>query len=413
MPPKLRVRGPRKRDSKVTYSKHYEKEEGRSTYKFLVTIKLGKDRLAGHPNIFSDNQHSNEENKRPEPNPIDTHADSVGEEGDDSDSELSSLELELNNALVSSDTTLLLLLKKEPSFNRAAPEASKPVPPPRAAGYRNIPKNLVRNMKIELGIEDEENELEMIERMIFSLKDPFSGSKIKLPVKSTHCRHFECFDFESLCIINKIPVGVQRLLKKDLAKRNLEWKKTEKMLQSKYQSKGPTAHQEEGIYGGAIKIVEFPLLGRDPEEDRKPQSSKVAKPKAPSYRCPVCNCSFYLSNLFISDVFNYFVKTTPSQIVRIELQDMDKYRIIDDSTPVPASHAAPGSTPDVVVLSDDDSGPPPTALWPTQIDTAIQPSDDVFDDGLDDELIRLSTTNDLPDPDYMGHGTWDDPVTLD
>lgn len=103
--------------------------------------------------------------------------------------------------------------------------------------------------------------------------------------------------------------------------------------------------------------------------------------------------------------------------------DMVKYKIIDDSkanwanTKSHVSH----EPEELVILSDDDDDDDSTAAQHaihndehTQVDPQIPEStDDVFNDGLDNELLRLSNLHEHATDSYKGRGSWEDPVTLD
>ena len=151
-----------------------------------------------------------------------------------------------------------------------------------------------------------DDDVNMIQKMVFTLRDPLTATKVNLPVKTIQCQHFECFDLENFCTFNHIPKGVKTLLRKDLVKRNYELKKQERLYKQKY-----------GHNSNPVNIIQL-------------TKANGVSSKAPGYKCPICNCDFKLVQLFISDVFNYFVKTTPKSIDRIELRDMIKYRIVED-----------------------------------------------------------------------------------
>ena len=102
----------------------------------------------------------------------------------------------------------------------------------------------------------------------------------------------------------------------------------------------------------------------------------------------MCDEKFGLKQLYISDIFNFFVKTTPLHTTRIELVESDRYKILEDEVVEPQEKNA-----EYVVLSGDDSESEPDASM----------SVDDFNDGLDDVLLKIR----------QGDGTWGNPVTLD
>lgn len=98
---------------------------------------------------------------------------------------------------------------------------------------------------------NDDEDIGKIEKMIFSLKDPLSATKISLPVKSTICIHFECFDFDNFCKFSHIPEGIKYVCRKDLVKKNFEKKKSEKREQEmleKLRRKGDLKTQESELW---------------------------------------------------------------------------------------------------------------------------------------------------------------------
>ncbi|CAH6719512.1 hypothetical protein CLIB1444_02S10264 [[Candida] jaroonii] len=306
--------------------------------------------------------------------------------------------------------------------------------PSTVPGYRGIPPNLTIVLKREFGLLNESSEdLEMIEKIIFTLRDPLSATKIKLPVKSITCSHFECFDFENFCVFNKIPHGIKSILKKDLIRKSFDLKKRDKFLQNTGKDFNPMSIVQltkNFIYNPGLN--EFKNVG------------VANQPHYPTYKCPVCNNPFELSQLFISDIINYFIKTTPMDINRIELLDMANYRIVDD-LPQPKKE----ESHEVVMLDSDD-----------EIDTNVPEQKDVVlpvlrgfdnngsnnvqlpsfnmmnseipgfsDDSTEEEDYgkippppakfpsqRNPSQSNLPQrnpPTTTGTGSWEDPVTLD
>ena len=421
MAPNIRLKGPKSSGNKVAFSTECHIYNGQQIQKFNLLIRLPSQVLGSLAYPFTNQIETSGTKKQPKNN---TNESIKHEDGDsNSDSDLSSLDWELNKALSSSNT----IPSSEITFKAAstsqgtqdiAKNDSKEADD-RSAGYRTIPKNLISIIKKELGdLGDTDDDLGMIEKMVFTLKDPLSASKIGLPVKSNLCQHFECFDFENFCIFNKIPMGVKNLIKKDLAKRNLDLKKSEKL--SKLNQPGHVKYDGHATNTNA-SFIHFPSFSPSIKGYKHP----FAQPRVPAYKCPVCNVSFALNQLYISDVFNFFVKTTPKHIDRIELMDMVKYKIIDDSkanwanTKSHVSH----EPEELVILSDDDdvddvdSTAAQHAIHNnehTQVDPQIPEStDDVFNDGLDNELLRLSNLHEHATDGYKGRGSWEDPVTLD
>lgn len=418
MAPNIRLKGPKSAGSKVTFSTECHIYNGQQIQKFNLLIRLPSKVLGSLAYPFSNQKETAGTKKQSK----DNTDENIKHEDENSDSDLSSLDWELNKALSSSNTIPSSeITYKAPSTSQETQVITKnntkeaDGADDRSAGYRTIPKNLISIIKKELGdLGDTDDDLGMIEKMVFTLKDPLSASKIGLPVKSNLCQHFECFDFENFCIFNKIPTGVKNLIKKDLAKRNLDLKKSEKL--SKLNRPGSVKH--EGHLNANASFIHFPSF----TPSIKNYKQLFAQPKVPTYKCPVCNVSFALNQLYISDVFNFFVKTTPKHIDRIELMDMVKYKIIDDSkanwtnTKSHVSH----EPEELVILSDDDDDDSPTANHSichnehTQVDPQIPEStDDVFNDGLDNELLRLSNLHEHAADGYKGRGSWEDPVTLD
>lgn len=105
-----------------------------------------------------------------------------------------------------------------------------------------------------------------------------------------------------------------------------------------------------------------------------------------------------MKQLYISDIFNFLVKTTPRSVTRIELVETDKYKIIDEDTPAQDEKTA---TPDVVVLSEDESDEGEVKKEKTAPANKSFSAEE-FNDGLDDMLTHLSPED----------GTWNNPVTL-
>lgn len=433
MAPNIRLKGPKLAGNKVSFSTECHIRDGKQIRQLNVQIRLPSQVLGSLSYPFTN---LNEANPTDTNKQTKTKLDEPMNPDEDSESDLSSLDWELNQALSSSNTLpssetsykvtnqpTQTLVKKEmietnvtKQMKHMKGEEKTQGTDDKLAGYRMIPKNLISIIKRELGdIGDNDDDLGMIEKMVFTLKDPLSASKMHLPVKSCLCQHFECFDFENFCIFNKIPTGVKTLIKKDLAKRNLDLKKSE--MKPKQFVRGSMKYERGVAPSVPINLIHFPTLHAP--YNQKNYKQAFAQPNIPTYKCPVCNVTFALNQLYISDVFNFFVKTTPKHIDRIELIDMVRYKIIDDSKPqTSTSNFKTTSVPDeIVVLSDEETDlhlQTSRNHEPTQPDSPIyEPSDDVFDDGLDNELVRLSNLHELADDGYKGEGSWEDPVTLD
>ncbi|CAK7909435.1 hypothetical protein CAAN1_24S01310 [[Candida] anglica] len=302
--------------------------------------------------------------------------------------------------------------------------------------YRTIPPNLIATIRSELTDDDS---LGIISKMIFTLKDPLSATKISLPVKSSACHHFECFDYDTFCTFNKIPLGIKTITRKDLAKRNFEMKRLEKERQQRANSGGLGANAGFSFVPPPPSVnktypqIFIPGPGPGPGmaghgmgrgTDNKSKLSSYYGPRL-TYKCPICDTAFDLRMMMISDAYNFFVKTTPRDVSRVELVDMVKYRILDDRPN--SSRQSSAIVEEVIILDDDDeedydeeedkqdkaSKPAPGTSnevpvkqekWGSDAQYHRHVSEDVFDDGLDDELLSLGT---------QGKGSWEDPVTID
>lgn len=326
-------------------------------------------------------------------------------DSDSDDSDISSLDEQLNHALTST-TTAPTQSPKAPRSGTAAwrailPTLYKPViartsPPP--PGYRNIPSNLVNAIQRELNLFFDtggDDELEVVGRVIFSLKDPYSATKIKLPVKATTCRHFECFDLENFSVFHKLAPGITRGLKKELVMKSHESRKLEQLFMK----------QQQQISNGTLLFKAPGLIYPQFSEHGQMFFSDVYNRTPPLYKCPLCDEKFGLKQLYISDIFNFFVKTTPLSTTRIELVETDRYRILEEESADNHDEAS-----DLVVLSEDDDSDDDKRVKnehePKQerVDPANKSfSAEDFNDGLDDVLLKIS----------QGDGTWGNPMTLD
>lgn len=265
--------------------------------------------------------------------------------------------------------------------------------------HRPIPKNiapLVQQDLIDLNQEDEE--LGIINKIIFSLIDPISGSKIKLPVKSTICTHFECFDYETFCLFNKIPSSISAFIKKEMfGKNRLRLKKLKQADDLKKEEK--ISYKKKPVVTDYIEIIDKPKsvynndgygctgfnqnFNQNNNYNRGYQNYNSIKSKyvapVPNYNCPVCDAKFFLSDLEIYDSFNYFLKATPNYSNRVELVDMDKYRIIEEHSRI---------TEESVVLSDHES-----------------------DEDIAINMVKIKPTINS-DALSLASGSWDDPIEL-
>lgn len=350
MPPNIRLKGPLMSSSRVSIHTEYHIRNKKRVKKLTVAIKLDPEKLrqALDMNIS------------------------------DSDSDLWSLDQELNKNLLEL-TQALSQGQRFTEKNGKKHLENHPKDEPVSGLYRIIPQNLITTIDRELG-----EDLGMIEKMIFTLKDPITATRIRLPVRSTACTHFECFDFDNFCEFTKIPAGVKAFIRKDLVKRSFELKRYEKLIHKDAGRRKPPPPPQ------WLQPIHHAYL-----------------PNIPTYKCPVCDTAFPLHQLYISDVFNFFVKFTPSYVHRIEITDRIKYRIIEDEKE-PSSSAA---HEDIVVLSDDDDDaevktePISSNTTYRNHSTSLPFSDDVFDDGLDEQLALISPE--------QGSGSWNDPVTVD
>lgn len=252
--------------------------------------------------------------------------------------------------------------------------------------YRPIPKNIIPLLQNELLDLNDDEDLGIIDKMIFSLIDPLSASRIKLPVKPTKCIHFECFDYETFCLFNKIPTSIVKFIKSEMINKNLTRLKNINNTKPK-PKKVPVKQQKD-----YIEIIDEPKFYNNPNI-----KSKFIAPILPNYKCPLCDQKFFLSDLEIYDSFNYFLKFTPKNTNRVELVDMNKYRVIDDSS-LPATN----NDEDLIVLSDHESD------IEIQKQKSPNPQATFDDDSLDKAMLGIS--NHLFN--HTASGSWDDPIEL-
>lgn len=92
----------------------------------------------------------------------------------------------------------------------------------------------------------------------------------------------------------------------------------------------------------------------------KPQyTARFVNPhhNAPMYACPTCDTKFPMAALTISDGFNLFIKSAPSNIDRVEiLVENEKYRLIDDAMIrfVPKKKSSKSNSKEVEEENEDD-----------------------------------------------------------
>lgn len=435
----IHIRGPSSGNAPVSHRKVHSIQNGQRKTAFLVTIHLRQKHSPQSPPNQPQNQpqlpnteslaDSNKESPA-EVSDLDSEIEVVEvRKVDGFDRDLHALDGELNRALQrrgsgaegrrepgvpalgsTAGSTLGNALGNAPGnhkpinrlFMPLAPPKPRDLPPP--PGYRNIPPNLVSAIQRELNVfmdNSGQDDLEVVGKVISSLKDPYSATKIRLPVKATTCRHFECFDLYNFCLFHKLPAGVRATLRKSLIIKNNDSRKLEQLF-----------------YMQQRKIAEGSLLFKDPglvyplfSEHGQMFFSEVYSRTPPLYKCPLCDEKFGLRQLYISDIFNFFVKTTPKLITKIELVEADRYKIIDDE-------GGDSEEPEVLLVGDSEEetepGPlgPSESLGPSEVHPRIKPeaspeplkaATEDFNDGLDDVLISIS----------QGDGSWQNPVVFD
>ncbi|KAI3406658.2 hypothetical protein KGF56_000504 [Candida oxycetoniae] len=233
--------------------------------------------------------------------------------------------------------------------------------------HKQLPPNIIPLLEAELKVfeEDEENDDEdeaQVDKVIFSLKDPLGGTRITFPVKSQFCKHFECFDYYNFCLFNKLPASTQAVTKRNILKQNYE------KLSRKTGIKKETAKNQGSVMQPQLKPLD--LKSKSLQEINLPSyvtilnspkseyTSKFISPgfkNCPLYTCPICDTKFPLGALVVSDVFNYFVKMTSSQIERIELVGFEKYRPIGDIEPTFQGNGNNnGNEENLILISSDD-----------------------------------------------------------
>lgn len=344
----------------------------------------------------------------------------------DSDGELSCLNDELHKVLTSTtsiptqksptlqlssfDPNSRLLQNYLPLLCKQAQPRSPPPP-----GLKNIPPNLVNAIQREFSFFTEsstDDVVEVVGRMVFSLKDPIARTKIRLPIKATTCKHFECFDFYNFCLFYGLSTGTKNGLKTNLLMQSKVSRETEELFYK----------QQRQMAEGKILMKTMGLVLPHFSEHGQMFFTDVYNRTPPLYKCPLCDEKFGLKQLYISDVFNFFVKTTPMHVTKIELVQNDRYKIIEEETGDKCDNSH-----DVVDLDDDESSSddnsneldedmpicavmrqsyrkedPGTPIT-SKLDSNRSMTSEDFDDGLDEALLELK----------QGDGTWLHPLTFD
>lgn len=331
----------------------------------------------------------------------------------DTESDLSSLDDELNNALSS---TITMPTQNDPKLHQPAPRLLLPIhkllpnlyrpvraersPPP--PGYRNIPPNLVNAIQRELNLffdKDADDEVEVVGKMTFSLKDPIARTKVRLPVRATTCRHFECFDFDNFCLFYKLPPGVMSSLRTSLILQSKKAREIENLF----------IQQQQKIAQGLLLFKSPELVYPQFSETGQMFFTDVYNRTPPLHKCPLCDEKFGLKQLYISDIFNFFVKTTPLHTTRIELVENDRYKIVEEDTvedtPDNAEVVDLSGSEDEDGAAESKSSPSPKAVKSETISSDAKRSmtSEDFNDGLDEVLLKIGG----------GDGSWGDPVFIE
>ncbi|CAI5759387.1 unnamed protein product [Candida verbasci] len=291
------------------------------------------------------------------------------------------------------------------------PESSSSTTTTTNSNYKLVPKNIVPFLDEELqGLSLDENELITTSATI-SLLDPLSQTKIKLPVKSIICTHFECFDYENFCTFNNITISIKELTAKNLKsqavkklqqqelinkldinlqKQQIQKRKDELKLHQNYlnQINQRRKHQQNG--SNFIKMV------TNQTSSNYRSNFIIPNQSIPFYKCPICECSFPLNSLKISDPFNFFVKNTADDVTKIEIINKEKYRILNDK------ERSMSVKPDEILTISDGSDDEDNRM---KLDNLIERN------------LQLGYKNINhywnPFDDQVGNGTSDDPILLD
>lgn len=502
-----RIRGPKLLTDKVSIVR----EMGRKykNAKILVTIRLDPTQLKNILKVTSVNKeieksdettiekNSNAETLPPTSSelPEPTAPENLDTGEDISDSDISSMDNELTEFLTEHSVLVTPGLPSVPNHPEIAHTTKKPLekkPSPKPSSlllkkrqgssssdiprvdetYKVLPRNVSPIVRNELhSIEDE---FAPVDRMVFSLKDPLGGGRISLPVKSTSCIHFQCFDYENFCLFNKITAATKEITRRNLVQLNRahlarvqqqvnQQPTTNSSFQfsprnSQLPNKGnnpnisnklpvalpgsngihnflvlPTFHSNfalnnpinnnniynsNGGYSQSGDITSFHNQLGEPYiriiNDPKPRvGSRFVTPhhKYPMYKCPICDTQFPLSELSISDGFNFFIRATPKEIDRVELLiGLDKYRLIDDNRRTPAAAGENNQqSAEVIVLTsdeeDEDDRNTPLVQAP---EVKTKKRFDFYERAQ--EILNQTTDNEI----HYGDGeSWDDPIVLD
>lgn len=328
------------------------------------------------------------------------------------------------------------------------------------AEYKSVPPNIIPLLKSELCNSESGDDEALIDSVAFSLNDPLGGGRIKFPVKSRFCTHLECFDYFNFCIFNKITSTTQSVTQRNLIRQNYDrLSKSDKrahngMYVQRLAANGKQrqlpnggrlqfsqTHGSSGFNGfngfngpegsNNLKDIRLPSYVTILENPNPVYTSRFLTPgyqNCPFYKCPICEVSFPLSALMVSDVFNYFLKMTSQDVHKVELLGSEKYR--------PIGHGGFSSTKTFRVegerAENDAAGGEETIL-----DTILISSDDGLDDyhkeRIKEEEVNKAfpsrnnkTTKPVPPTSTMetfwnsynrsneGNGdSWDDPVVID
>lgn len=502
-----RVRGPKLSTDKVSIV--HEMGRKYKHAKILVTIRLDPTRLksisrspSNGTEMENSNETTNEKDSNAETLPpmssglSETATPKNNDAGEDiSDSEISSMDNELmdflteHSVLVTPGRPLIpnqpetaptteKNQEKKPSgkpssvLPKKQPNSSIPDNPSVDETYKILPRNVSPIVRNELhSIEDE---FAPVDRMVFSLRDPLGGGRINLPVKSTSCIHFQCFDYENFCLFNKISTATKEITRRNLVQLNRAYlaRIQQQVNQQPTVSSSfpfssqnsqfpnptsnpnvsnklpvalpgnngthnylvlPTFHSNftlnnrinnNNIYnsnsGHSSQSGEITSLYNRLGEpyikvinNPKPEhSSRFVTPchKFPMYKCPICDTQFPLSELCISDGFNYFIRATPKEIDRVELLiGLDKYRLIDDNrkTPAPTGEKKEQSAEVIVLTSDEEDEDDRN---PVVLQTPVKTKKRFNFYERAQELLHQETDNEI----HYGDGeSWDDPIVLD
>lgn len=197
-------------------------------------------------------------------------------------------------------------------------EVSPPVVPPKPQ-YRQVPTDMIEYFVNEMPPMDD-----MVATTVGSLLDPYSLTRIVFPVKLTRCIHFECFDLERFCQTYRIPHPMVGAILREL--RHL------------------SSRRREGMVAGHMGLY-FPT-----QNALNLDRAILFRTKHAMFRCPICDLSFTVSQLYKPESMDYLLQNTASHVKKIEMPDSLQFREVDDS---PLTKIAT-TTEEVVVIEDDD-----------------------------------------------------------